>query len=285
MSTAPMTAEQATMPDEIARAVVLSESYVDEKNISYPAFKWLRENNPLGVARVEGYDPLWIVSKFADIQTIETGQDTFGVDGENPILNTQAGDEFFRKTTGGSVRNMDVVVFMDPPEHTKIRKIFNPWFRPSNVKKFEDQIRELAKAEVERMLDYDGECDFFADIAQWFALRSIVTLFGAPREDEDLFMRLSKAFFGGSDPEEQREDVEQDEAVAAKQWANTVSDFDKYFHKLTEDRRKNPTDDLLSIIANSEVDGELISEGYANGQYIAMVTAGLRWPPLIRPAT
>jgi cytochrome P450 len=275
MSTATMSAEEATMPEEIARAVVLPESYVDEKNVSYPAFKWLRENNPLGVARVEGYDPLWIVSKFADIQKIETSQgELFGVGDENPILNTQAGDAFFRQMTGGTVRNMDVVVFMDPPEHTQIRKIFNPWFRPSNVKKFEDQIRELAKAEVERMLDYDGECDFFADIAQWFALRSIVTLFGAPREDEDLFMRLSKAFFGGSDPEERREDVEQDEAAAAKQWANTVADFDNYFNPLTEDRRQNPTDDLLSVIANSEVDGEPISQGYANGQYIAMVTAG-----------
>jgi cytochrome P450 len=226
------------------------------------------------VARVEGYDPLWIVSKYADIQKIETSPDLFGVGDQNPILNTQPSDEFFRKLTGGSVRNMDVVVYMDPPEHSSIRKIFNPWFRPSNVKKFEDQIRTLAKAEVERMLDYDGECDFFADIAQWFALRAIVTLFGAPPEDEDVFMKLSKAFFGGSDPDEVREDVEMDEAAAARQWASTVKDFNEYFRPLTEDRRKNPTDDLMSIIANSEVDGELISEGYANGQYIAMLTAG-----------
>ncbi|HEY1974770.1 MAG TPA: cytochrome P450 [Pseudonocardia sp.] len=274
MSTATKTSTDATMPEEIARAVVLPESYVNEQEITYPAFRWLRENNPLGIARVEGYDPLWIVSKFADIQKVEIDNKTFGVGDQNPILNTQAGDAFFREMTGGSVRNMDVVVYMDPPEHDKIRKIFNPWFRPGNVKRFEDQIRELAKAEVARMMDYDGECDFFVDIGQWYALRAIVTLFGAPMADEQLFMDLSKAFFGGNDPEERRDDVPVDAAAAAKQWASTVADFNRYFERLTLDRRQNPTEDLLSIIANSEVDGELISTDYANGQYIAMVTAG-----------
>src|SRR5581483_7705550 len=181
MSTETLTAAEATIPDEVAQAVVLPESYLDEKKITYPAFKWLRENNPLGVARVEGFDPLWIVTKAADIQYIENADGEFGVGDANPILATQAGDEFFRSMSPeGKVRNMDVVVYMDPPEHDKIRKIFNPWFRPGNVKRFEDQIRELAKKEVARMMDYDGEVDFMKDIAGWFTLRAIVTLFGAP---------------------------------------------------------------------------------------------------------
>ena len=260
---------------------MLPESYVNEKEISYPAFAWLRENNSLGVARVQGYDPLWIVTKFADIQKIadiqkvEVDNQTFGVGEHNPILTSQAGDEFFRSMSPeDKVRNMGVVVYMDPPQHEKIRKIFNPWFRPGNVKRFEDQICELAKREVARMLDYDGEVDFMADIAGWFTLRAIVTLFGAPMQDDQVFTDLSKAFFGGSNPEEQRKDVADDDPAAAQQWAATVADFNRYFAQLTEDRRKNPTEDLLSIIANSQVDGELINDGYAIGQYIAMVTAG-----------
>jgi cytochrome P450 len=276
MSTATTTSAEATMPDEIARAVVLPESYVNEKKISYPAFQWLRENNPLGVARVEGYDPLWIVTKFADIQKVEVDNKTFGVGEHNPILTSQAGDEFFRSMSPeGKVRNMDVVVYMDPPEHDKIRKIFNPWFRPGNVKRFEDQIRVLARKEVERMLDYDGEVDFMHDIAGWFTLRAIDTLFGAPMEDEQIFMDLSKAFFGGSDPDEVREDVVADDpAAAAQQWANTVRDFNLYFTQKHAERRGQSGEDLLTIIANAEVDGEPINDGYANGQYIAMVTAG-----------
>jgi len=271
-----VTAEDATMPEDIARAVVLPESYVNEKEISYPAFKWLRENNPLGVARVDGYDPLWIVTKYADIQKIEVDNKTFGVGDQNPILATQAGDEFFRSMSPeNKVRNMDVVVYMDPPEHDKIRKIFNPWFRPGNVKRFEDQLRLLAKKEVDRMFDYDGEVDFMADIAGWFTLRAIVTLFGAPMEDDHIFMDLSKAFFGGMDPDEKREDVADDDpAAAAQQWAATVMDFNRYFDQKHAERRGKEGEDLLTIIANAQVDGEPISDGYANGQYIAMVTAG-----------
>lgn len=275
-TTQTVTAADATMPDEIARAVVLPESYVDEKAISYPAFTWLRENNPLGVARVDGYDPLWIVTKFADIQKVEVDSENFGVGEHNPILTSQAGDEFFRSMSPeGKVRNMDVVVYMDPPEHDKIRRIFNPWFRPGNVKRFEDQIRELAKVEVARMLDHDGEVDFMKDIAGWFTLRAIVTLFGAPMEDDHIFMALSKAFFGGSDPEEKREDVADDDpAAAAQQWAATVADFNRYFNQKHAERRGQEGEDLLTIIANAEIDGEPINDGYANGQYIAMVTAG-----------
>jgi cytochrome P450 len=274
MSTQTLTAADATMPDEIAQAVVLPESYVDEQKVSYPAFKWLRENNPLGVARVDGFDPLWIVTKYADIQKIEVDNQTFGVGDANPILNPQAGDDFFRSQFG-KVRNMDVVVYMDPPEHDKIRKIFNPWFRPGNVRRFEEQIRVLAKKEVERMLDSPGgECDFMDDIAGWFTLRAIVTLFGAPMEDDQVFMDLSRHFFGGHDPEDRREDVPDDPAAAARQWFATVQDFNKYFNQKCAERRGQQGEDLLTIIANAEVDGEPINEGYANGQCIAMVTAG-----------
>ncbi|MEN8747861.1 hypothetical protein [Marivita sp.] len=54
------------VPDEIARAAVLPESYTDE-NIIYPAYKWLRENMPFGLAEIEGYEPVWLVTKYSDL--------------------------------------------------------------------------------------------------------------------------------------------------------------------------------------------------------------------------
>jgi cytochrome P450 len=72
-----------------------------------------------------------------------------------------------------------------------------------------------------------------------------------------------------------REDVAADDpAAAAQQWAATVADFNRYFDEKHAERRGQQGEDLLTIIANAEVDGKPISEGYANGQYIAMVTAG-----------
>ncbi len=90
------TTEQITelIPDAVARQIVLPEGHRDNDAL-FEAYRWLRENNPLGRAMVEGYDPLWLVSKHADIMEIERQPDIFtSAGGEdkgsvNPILRTR----------------------------------------------------------------------------------------------------------------------------------------------------------------------------------------------------
>ncbi len=62
------TTEQVTelIPDAVARRIVLPEGHRDNDEL-FEAYRWLRENNPLGRAVVEGYDPLWLVSKHDDM--------------------------------------------------------------------------------------------------------------------------------------------------------------------------------------------------------------------------
>jgi cytochrome P450 len=262
------------IPDDIAKAAVLPESYLDEKNITYPAFKWLRENNPLGVAEIEGYDPIVLVTRFDDLMTIERQPEIFANLPANPILNDQASDAFIRSLTGGSIRSIDVTPFMDAPEHTEIRRLINPWFRPANVRKFEGQVRELAKREVDALFARGEELDFAKDFALLYPLRVVMTLFGLPPEDEPIIMKLTQEFFGANDPEEQREEIQMTPDAAGRAFTAAIASFNEYFHQHTVDRRANPTDDLLSVVANSRIDGELIDEKYCNGQYIAISTAG-----------
>lgn len=59
-----------------------------------------------------------------------------------------------------------------------------------------------------------------------------------------------------------------------KAWKATLEDFFRYFNELSASRRKNPTDDLASIIANAKVDGEYLPESFVNGYYVAIATAG-----------
>src|SRR5205085_11507265 len=63
--------QEYLIPDEIARAAVLAGSYTDEENSVFPAYAWLRANNPLGLAKLEGFAPVWLVTKDADIMAIE----------------------------------------------------------------------------------------------------------------------------------------------------------------------------------------------------------------------
>jgi cytochrome P450 len=263
------------IPDEVARAVVLPQSYGDEQHITYPAFAWLRQNLPVGQAFVDGYDPLWLITKFDDLMTVERDHTLFNATMNNPILNTQAGDAFFRSLTpDGSMRYLDSLPFLDPPEHTRVKTATSNWFTPKNVAKYADNIREIARADVEKLLSFDGEVDWAADFALHYPLRVILSLFGISQDDYPLMLKLTQQFFGAPDPDDKREDVEVGPAAAARQFQATFADFFAYFDQFTEDRRAHPRDDLMSVIANAKVDGQYLPRATVNGSYLQVAAAG-----------
>ena len=63
------------LPADIAATLVDPAAYADHR--LHDAYRWLRANNPLGIARVEGFDPFWVVTKHAHIQTISRQNDLF----------------------------------------------------------------------------------------------------------------------------------------------------------------------------------------------------------------
>ncbi len=264
---------QYRIPTEIAEAVVLPSGYTDPQKMN-DAFTWLRNNQPLGIAEVEGFDPLWLVTKHADILAVERQSNLFLNMAANPILNTQAGDEFLKENCGGTTRVIDTLTHMDAPEHATYRQIASNYFMPGRIGKLEAQVREIAREAVEQLVQKSGDVDFVKDFALYYPLRVVMSLFGVPREDEPKMLQLTQDFFGVNDPEAKRDDVEVSPAAAAQQFRQTIQDFYTYFDTFTDDRRKNPRDDLMTIIANAQVNGEPISKLHANGYYIAIATAG-----------
>lgn len=281
-----MTTTEATdltpIPDDVARQVVLPEGHRDEARL-FEAYRWLRENNPLGKVTVEGFDPLYLVTKHADIMEIERQPDIFTSGGgdkpgsHNPILTNQAGDEFTKSINDGSLRIIDVITHMDPPEHTLVRDIAAEWFRPATLKKWEDIIRTLAREAIAKALQPGvNEIDFVKDFAVYYPLHVIMSLFGVPSDDEPRMMALTQEFFGVADPDAQREDVApMSPEAAAQQFAATIQDFYTYFDHLVEGRRAKPQDDLASIIANArQENGEFFPKTICYGWFIAIATAG-----------
>lgn len=269
------------IPDEIAQQVVQPEGHRDNGRL-FEAYRWLRENNPLGIAQVDGYDPIYLVSKHADIMEIERQPHIFtsaGGDkkGEfNPILANQAGDAFTKSINNGSLRILETLTYLDPPEHTVIKDIASDWFRPNNLKQWEGTIRTLAKESVSKLLAGDGKIDFVKDFAMHYPLHVIMSLFGVPESDEPRMMALTQEFFGTADPDAARADVEPlTPDAAAKQWVATIQDFYAYFDALLMDRRANPTEDLASIISVAkDANGEYFPKEVAYGYFIAIATAG-----------
>ncbi|HLY79676.1 MAG TPA: cytochrome P450, partial [Caulobacteraceae bacterium] len=239
------------------------------------SYAWLRANNPLGRAEVEGFDPFWVVTKHADILEISRQNDLFHSGDRSATFTTVEGDARVRQMTGGSPHLVRTLVQMDAPDHPKYRVMTQAWFLPQNIRPLEERIRRIAREHVDRMAELGGECDFARDIALTYPLRVIMEVLGVPPEDEPRMLRLTQELFGASDPDLNRSGSamgENTDAMADLQ--AIIADFFMYFKRITDDRKASPKGDLASVIANGQIDGAPISDFEAMSYYVIVATAG-----------
>jgi len=268
-----MEAVDHRIPQDVADTLVTPAAYADGR--IHEAYRWLRKNQPLGQARIEGFDPFWVATKHADILEISRQNALFHNGDRNPVITTKAIDEQVRAMMGGSPHLLRTLIHMDAPDHIKYRALTQAWFMPGNLKSMEDRIRTIARAAVERMAATGGECDFVQEVALHYPLHVIMSILGVPEEDEPRMLKLTQEIFGASDPELRRKTgAVSPEEMATKLDISTITDFFNYFRALSERKRAEPTDDLATVIANSQVDGQPISEMEALSYYIIVATAG-----------
>jgi cytochrome P450 len=271
MDTATTLNGNVDIPPDIAATLVNPAAYAD--NRLHESYRWLRANNPLGVARTENFDPFWVVTKHAHIQAISRQNDLFHNADRATVLTARAGIERIRKITGGPnlVRSL---VQMDAPDHPKYRALTQGWFMPANLGKFEARVRHIARSTVARMLEKGGHCDFVADVALGYPLHVIMEILGVPEQDEPRMLKLTQELFGSQDPDTARVR----EALSPEQFAgmmqSIVNDFGAYFRKITEERRSHPRDDLATVIANARIGGEYMPDHDATSYYMIVATAG-----------
>lgn len=261
-----------TVPAQHAARIVDPKAYADGS--IYETYTWLRANDPLGIVEAEGFDPFRVVTRYADIQEISRQPEMFH-NSPQPILTTQVA---IRKTremfpSGAPINSL---IHMDPPEHQKYRSLTSAWFQPGNLKSLEGTIRALARRSVDRMAQLGGRCDFVNEIALHYPLLVVMAILGLPEEDEPFMLKLTQEMFGASDPEVNRSgntsiSIKDEEA---KLDMSAFFQMAAYFNELTESRRKNPTDDLASVIANAQIDGAPMDPLATMGYYIITATAG-----------
>jgi cytochrome P450 len=259
------------IPRDITTTLTDPAAYADGR--IHDSYRWLRANNPLGVARPEQFDPFWVVTRHAHVQSISRQNELFHNADRPTTLTNRAVEERIRKITGGPnlVRSL---VQMDAPDHPKYRALTQGWFMPANLGKFEARIREIARATVQRMMDKGGACDFVADVALGYPLHVIMEILGVPEQDEPRMLKLTQELFGPQDPDTARIR----EQLTAEQFSymmqSVVADFSAYFRTITEDRRRNPREDLATVIANARIGGDYMPEHDATSYYMIVATAG-----------
>jgi len=259
------------LPDAIAHTLVTPADYATDA--LHDAYRWMRAKNPLGIAEVEGFDPFWVVTKHADILEISRNNALFPSAVRATTLTSKAGDARARAITGTPhlVRSL---VQMDEPDHMKYRLLTQAWFMPASIKKREEAIRALAKQAVEAFVAMPGACDYVKDVALHYPLRVVMNILGVPEEDFPRMLRLTQELFGSTDPDVKRfQDALSDEQFAQLLIA-VVQDFSTYFEAISADRRANPRDDMATLIANAQIDGQPMPPFEATGYHTIVATAG-----------
>ena len=268
-----MANEEFKVPDEHARALVDPKAYADGR--VHRAHEWMRANNPVGWVEVDGFDPFWAITRYADIRAISRDNRQFPYGDRAAVLTDQASDRLVRKMTGGSPQLARSLVQMDPPDHMKYRMLTQSWFTPKNIRTLDARITAIAEATVQKMIAMDGRCDFVEDIALYYPLQVVMEILGVPPEDFPLMMRLTQENFAPLDPDSTPEgvDLADPEAYGKAQQA-FVEGLKRYFGAMTEDRRKNPREDVATIIANAKIDGQPMPLADEIGYYAIVATAG-----------
>lgn len=259
------------IPAEMADKLVHGATYASDE--LHDIYRWLRANNPLGVAETEGFDPFWVVTKHADILEISRNNALYPSAVRGTTLTSKSGDARARAITGTPhlVRSL---VQMDEPDHMKYRLLTQAWFMPANVRKREEDIRALAKKAVDNFAALPGRCDFVKDVALHYPLRVVMNILGVPEEDFGRMLRLTQELFGASDPDTERFKAALSDEQFAQLLIGVVQDFTDYFEQITTDRRANPRDDLATLLANAEIDGAPLPPFERTGYFTIIATAG-----------
>jgi cytochrome P450 len=158
------------------------------------------------------------------------------------------------------------MIFIDPPEHTRMRKLMNKGFSPSATEALRPQVEKV----VDRILDslaHVSQADLVNELAYPMPVRVISELLGVPETMENSFLQWSAAIaeFNGSPGRT----IEH-----AQNAQNAVLALTDFFRKAVAERRRNKDNDLISLLIDIEAEGEVLTEEELYAQCVMLLFAG-----------
>src|SRR5688500_11834272 len=178
------------------------------QDIPHDWFTYLRANKPVYKhPEPDGGPGFWVITKHADVITCNRDAHSFsseqergGVVGlEEGGLGSETDEErAAREASGGRM-----MLMMDPPDHTRYRKLVNRGFTPRMIGQLEPHIQDLTDDVLDKAVAKGGEIDFVVDIAAELPLEVIAELIGVPSEERHKIFDWSNRMVGSEDPEYQ----------------------------------------------------------------------------------
>ena len=239
------------------------ESTAEERE---EVFARLREQDPVSWQRpVENAvaprpdDPgYWAVVRHADITRVSQDSRTF-VSGQGVLFDDLPAD-FLEMTQS--------FLAMDPPRHDSLRTVIGAAFTPKQIRRIDDQVEAAAREVVDGFAsDPSGEIEFVERCAKQLPLRMFSAMFGIPEEDRDRTVEAAGRIIAWADPEALGGRSPQEVQLEACHELHGIA------REIVARRRENPTDDLFTSLARTEVDGESLTDHEIGSFFVLLAVA------------
>lgn len=245
---------QATAHDLRPLAIELLGSPAPPQD-PYPKYHRLRDAAPIYRDEELG---IWFLSRYADCS--EALRD--------PKLG-RAPEDLASQLNGGvrrrRQRQRPSMLFLNPPEHSRQRKLVNRGFTPRRVEALRPHVVELTDECLDR-ISGRGEADVMDLLAFPLPVAVIGELVGVPRDEQAQFRDVAQDLTGGLDP------IQSDEKMGRVEHAADF--FRAYFLELIAKRRAEPRDDLISLLVEAEESGDVLDEDEIISVTILLFAAG-----------
>lgn len=228
----------------------------------YPGYRLLRETDPVHHHRGDGttaHPDFWALSRYADVDAAVCDPGTFS---------SASGLTFYRDEIE-KLGLAPTIVMMDPPEHSGKRRLLAKAFSPKRVAATEPRIRDFVRGRLAEMAErYDDEVvDLHRDFSAQIPTHLLAHLFDLPTADRPLFGPWVSALTTLQEEGFRPAGLEGG-AVDA------VAEMFAYFGELIAERRAHPGDDLISALAQAEIEGERLDDWDILGFCFVIVAGG-----------
>jgi len=242
--------------------VDIADARVFENGHPHDLYDLLRSEDPVHyVLSREGRPAYWLLTRHAEVQAVSRDTRRF--------TSTQG----FRLFEIGGMAQLkpeirtaisSTVLTLDPPRHEELRRPMEAAFMPRSLAAVRDKVEAFVDEMVAKLHGRD-EIEFVSEFAASVPIKTLCLLLGIPREDEDKIFDWTNQLVGTSDPEY---------AVTPEQTTAVFEHVFEYGRRLMGERRRNPQDDFLSVVANSTIDGKPIDGPERDGMFTLLLAAG-----------
>jgi len=237
------------------------ETFIDGQ--PFDTFKRLRKEAPIYWHEESlDFEPgFWALTKHEDIIKVSKDPLTFSSAVGGHLMTMGDPEVVDPSAVAAIIGNM---IGMDPPDHQIYRKMVAPSFTPKAIRALEVDMRAKIKELLENV-EGKGEFNFVTEISEQLPLWVLCEMMGIPESERPKIRDLVNNLTDAS--------IQQDPNNSFQIWVNYMELF-KMGRDMIEERRKNPTDDLMSVVANTKVEGGELPPELLDGFFLLMVIAG-----------